>query len=118
MGFSGQEERSGLPLPSPGDFPDPGIKPGSPALEADSLPLSHRGSPKNTYKSVPIPYKKGIFLKIRPIQVIQMFYHTLQMKQNFSLDVLLRKTVKDNRGCKLKRPQGPSTSPNCVKRAW
>ena len=32
MGFSRQEYWSGLPFPSPGDFPDPGIKPGSPAL--------------------------------------------------------------------------------------
>ena len=29
---------SGLPFPSPGDLPNPGIKPGSPALQADSLP--------------------------------------------------------------------------------
>ena len=41
MGFSRQEYWSGLPLPSPGDLPDSGIKPGSPALPADSLPLSH-----------------------------------------------------------------------------
>ena len=32
MGFSRQEFLSGLPFPSPGDLPDPGIKPGSPAL--------------------------------------------------------------------------------------
>ena len=32
MGFSWQEYWSGLPFPSPGDLPDPGIKPGSPAL--------------------------------------------------------------------------------------
>ena len=37
MGFSRQEYWSGLPFPSPGDLPDPGIKPGSPALQADSL---------------------------------------------------------------------------------
>ena len=37
MGFSGQEYWSGLPFPSPGDFPDPGIEPGSPALQADAL---------------------------------------------------------------------------------
>ena len=37
MGFSRQEYWSGLPFPSPGDFPDPGIEPGSPALEADTL---------------------------------------------------------------------------------
>ena len=41
--FLRQEYWSGLPFPSPGDLPDPGIKPTSPALEADSLPLSHQG---------------------------------------------------------------------------
>src|SRR5574340_882067 len=38
MGFSRQEYWSGLSFPSPGDPPDPGIEPGSPALQADSLP--------------------------------------------------------------------------------
>ena len=37
MGFSRQEYWSGLPFPSPGDLPDPGIEPGFPALEADAL---------------------------------------------------------------------------------
>ena len=37
MGFSRQEYWSGLPFPSPGDLPGPGIEPGSPALEADTL---------------------------------------------------------------------------------
>ena len=37
MGFSGQEYWSGLPLPSPGDLPNPGIEAGSPALQADAL---------------------------------------------------------------------------------
>ena len=37
MGFSGREYWSGLPFPSPGDLPDPGIEPRSPALQADSL---------------------------------------------------------------------------------
>ena len=36
MGFSRQECWSGLPFPSPRDLPDPGIEPGSPALQADS----------------------------------------------------------------------------------
>ena len=38
MGFSKQEYWSGLPFPSPGELSDPGIEPGSPALQADSLP--------------------------------------------------------------------------------
>ena len=37
-GFSRQEYWSGLPCPPPGDLPNPGIKPGSPALQPDSLP--------------------------------------------------------------------------------
>ena len=37
MGFSRQEYWSGLPFPSPGDLPNPGIKPRSPALRADAL---------------------------------------------------------------------------------
>ena len=39
MGFSRQEHCSGLPFPSPEDLPNPGIKPLSPALQADSLPF-------------------------------------------------------------------------------
>ena len=49
MQFSRQECWSGLPFPPPGDLPDPGIEPMSPAspsLQANSLPLSHRGSPQ------------------------------------------------------------------------
>ena len=37
MKFSRQEYWSGLPFPSPGDLPNPGIEPGSPALQADAL---------------------------------------------------------------------------------
>ena len=43
MGFSRQENWSGLPFPSPGDLPNPGIKPGSPALQADALPSDPPG---------------------------------------------------------------------------
>ena len=38
MEFSRQEYWSGLPFPSPGDIPDPGIEPGSPALQVEALP--------------------------------------------------------------------------------
>ena len=41
MGIPKQEYWSGLPFPSPGNLPKPGIKPKSPALQVDSLPLSH-----------------------------------------------------------------------------
>ena len=45
MGFSRQEYWSGLPFPSPGDLPDPGIEPRSPALEADALTSEPPGKP-------------------------------------------------------------------------
>ena len=44
MGFSRQEYWSGLPFPSPGALPDPGIEPVSSAWRVDSLPLCHLGS--------------------------------------------------------------------------
>ena len=45
MKFSRQEYWSGLPSPSPGDLPNPGIKPGPPALQADNLPSEPPGKP-------------------------------------------------------------------------
>ena len=48
MGFSRQEYCSGLPFPSPGDLPDPGIEPRSPALQADALTSEPPGKP-NTF---------------------------------------------------------------------
>ena len=45
LGFSRQEYRSGLLFPSPRDLPNPGIKPGSPALQADDLPSEPLGKP-------------------------------------------------------------------------
>ena len=46
MGFSRQEYWSGLPFPSPGDLPNPGIEPGSPALQADALTAELPGKPQ------------------------------------------------------------------------
>ena len=51
MGFSRQECWSGLPFLSPGDLPDPGIEPGSPALQTDSLPFANLDS---IFKSIDI----------------------------------------------------------------
>ena len=45
MGFPRQEYWSGLPFPSPGDLPDPGIKPGSSTLQADALTSEPKGKP-------------------------------------------------------------------------
>ena len=52
MGFYRQKDWSGLPFPTPGGLPVPGIEPVSPVsppLQVDSLPLSHQGSPEVRY---------------------------------------------------------------------
>ena len=59
MGFSGQEYWSGLPFPSPGDLPNSGIEPGSPAFQADALTSEPPGKPHvylymSIYMSTPI----------------------------------------------------------------
>ena len=51
MGFSRQEYWIGLPFPSPGDLPNPGIKPGSPAFQADALTSEPPGKPFMKYRS-------------------------------------------------------------------
>ena len=57
MGFFRQEYWSGLPFPPPEDLPDPGIKPASPALQADSLPSviweTHKGKDAGDYLRAP-----------------------------------------------------------------
>ena len=50
MGFSRQEYWSGLPFPFPGDLPDAGIEPGSPALQADALPFEPPGKSNHNNK--------------------------------------------------------------------
>ena len=50
MGFSRQEYWSGLPFPSPGDLPDPGIKPRSPTLQADALTSAPPGKLPSLYE--------------------------------------------------------------------
>ena len=56
MRFSRQGYRSGLPFPSPGDLPNPGIKPGSPTLQADSSPSEPSGKRFYTIAFVPLTY--------------------------------------------------------------
>ena len=66
MGFSRQEYWSGLPFPSPGDLPNPGIKPGSPALEADALSSEPPGKPMSMMLAVGYSYIAFIRLKKCP----------------------------------------------------
>ena len=61
MGFSRQEYWSGLPFPSPGDLPDPGIEPRSPALQADALTSEPRGKPFHSFMKAPYNYCISIY---------------------------------------------------------
>ena len=61
MEFSRQKYWSGYPFPSLGDLPNPGIKPRSPKLQADSLPAEPQRKPKNTGVGS-LSLLQGIFL--------------------------------------------------------
>ena len=65
MEFSRQEYWSGLPCPSPGDLPDPGIKPRSPALQADSLPSDPPGKP--SLSAYPVLNSSHVFFHLTPL---------------------------------------------------
>ena len=62
-GFSRQEYWGGLPFPSPGDLPNPGIEPGSPALQADALPAEPPAKSKDSSQRlhclIPPPWTLG-----------------------------------------------------------
>ena len=65
MGFSRQKYCSGLPFLSPGDVPDPEIKPGSPVLQEDALPSEPTGNLQGTLNSriyILLKYKIDITL--------------------------------------------------------
>ena len=67
MRFSRQEYRSGLPFPSPGDLPDPGIEPGSPILQVDSLPSETLGGHTYTEK------KKEVIVSVQLLNRVRLF---------------------------------------------
>jgi len=60
MGFPRQEYWSGLPFLSPGDLPNPRIKPASPALPTNSLLLNHQGSHGKCYSRA----REGVVVKL------------------------------------------------------
>ena len=68
MGFSRQEYWIGLPFPSPGDLPDPGIEAGYPALRGDDLPSEPPGKPQNTEL-----FLKSVVIRIKPIFKISIW---------------------------------------------
>ena len=56
MGFSRQDYWSGLPFPSPGDLPDPGMEHGFPALQAGALTSEPPGGKLNQIQFYPGPW--------------------------------------------------------------
>ena len=106
---------SGLPFPSPGDLPNPGIKPRSPALQADSLPPEPPGISilklnKNTFFRYVLPY----------------FYFTFSFQTMFSSVQFSRSVVSDSlwpHESQHARPPCPSPSPgihsnSCPSSRW
>ena len=74
MKFERQEFWSGLPFLSPGDLPDPWIEPGSPALQADSLPSEPAEKPMRIVK-------RGE-TKLRPVvKVIELMSRCLRLSK-------------------------------------
>ena len=69
MEFSRPEYSNGCPFPSPGDFPNPGIEPRSPALQVDSLPAEPRDIYRNLCNS----------LNFTLVKSSQLYYHLLQV---------------------------------------
>ena len=90
LGFSKQEYCSGLPFPSPGDLPDPGIKPRSQALQADSLPTELRRKPK-----VWIDQAKYSIYTAR-----QHFWNSLQWRNSFSAQSIMDQYLKKKKNTK------------------
>ena len=91
VGFSGQEYWSGLPFPPPEDLPGPGIKPGSPASQADSSPSEPQGSPLASHQCLlgdRVPQKRTLSRnKWKPVLSSQG--HTTTEMQNQMQEMLL-----------------------------
>ena len=76
MEFSRQEYWSGLPFPSPGHLPDPGIKPGSTELQADSLQSEPLGQPVLQVSTGSIC--KCLLLMLSPVRLFVILWTVAQ----------------------------------------
>ena len=85
--FSRQQYCGGLPFPSPGDHPDPGIEPGSLTLQTDSLPSEPPGinTFKNTLK-LPTWIKLFVYaLPYQPLNIFKWLFYVINVNTNFSM---------------------------------
>ena len=80
MGFPKQEYGSGLPFPSPGGLPDPGIEPATPVWQADSLLLSHLESQYSLLS-------RNVYLDLLPICLLGSFLILSCMSSLYSLEI-------------------------------
>ena len=96
MGFSRQEYWSGLPFPSPGDLPDPGIEPTSPALAGGFFATSAKEAPPLMCVSI---YPTGLFLHRTLTSTIQ-YHQDINSLQAPSI-TLSGQTAKQNLGRKF-----------------
>ena len=90
MGFSRQEYWSGLPSPSPGDLPNPGIEPGSPTLQAEALTSEPPGKLITVYTAMylitvkgltdPLPQSKITGLELTIERSYQSHSHNIHLK--------------------------------------
>ena len=73
-----------MPFPSPGDLPDPGIKPRSPALQADALTSEPLGKPFLRFLII-ITYHDEVFPDFREMKIIMLKYFKISVLKNFLL---------------------------------
>ena len=86
MGFSRQEYWSGLPFPSPGDLPNPGIEPESPAVQADSLPTELWGKPQWVYRWLHFSLLPSLIAIVQKLNEVSLRAKTVRIsKQECSL---------------------------------
>ena len=85
--FFRQEYWSGVPFPSPGNLPNPGIKPGCPALQADSLPMELPGPNflQCSYSTLSLHYRyfiQKVFFLIQPLVYFSYVFLKSIIKEN------------------------------------
>ena len=89
MGFSRQEYWCGLPCPSPGDLPNPGSEPTSPALPAESLLLGHQGRPSTQHSRPFLFSAMSLLVLLLPHEILnfltQKLTHITTMHTNISV---------------------------------
>ena len=94
MGFSRQEYWSGLPFPSPGDLPNPGIEPRSPALQVDALPSEPPGKPFNFKSSAFLIWKAKYFPLCSFCHHLFFFHTSLCIAARIMCSVILSLNLK------------------------